>query len=128
MAIVRGMIADGVLLHHRRRDLWGAPHHGPHRPRKSFAACTQAFAFPNGQLADRGHRPAPPLRAAMRMLLGYRGAFMRKMNGMGDIVFAPFYRVLKTAGRFKFFHRVKGCISRTTTRRSSAKSLGRQLA
>ncbi len=38
----------------------------------------------------------------------YRGAFFWKMNGgMGDVVFAPLYEVLKRRGvQFSFFHRL----------------------
>ncbi len=70
---------------------------------------TQAFAFQNGHEKTRRMAAGASLRSALRMTLGYKGAFMRKMNaGMGDIVFAPFYRVLKKRGvRFKFFHRVR---------------------
>jgi len=48
------------------------------------------------------------LRSGLRMLLGYKGHFMWKMNaGMGDIVFTPYYEVLARRGvRFHFFHRV----------------------
>jgi uncharacterized protein with NAD-binding domain and iron-sulfur cluster len=49
------------------------------------------------------------LRGAMRMFFTYRGAlFWRMSAGMGDIVFAPLYQVLKQRGvRFEFFHRLK---------------------
>ena len=43
------------------------------------------------------------------MFYTYRGAFFWKMRrGMGDVVFAPFYEVLRRRGvRFKFFHRLE---------------------
>jgi uncharacterized protein with NAD-binding domain and iron-sulfur cluster len=49
------------------------------------------------------------LRAILRLGFGYKGAYMYKMQaGMGDVVFAPLYEVLKRRGvRFKFFHRVR---------------------
>ena len=49
------------------------------------------------------------LRACLRMFFTYRGAMMWKMQaGMGDVVFAPFYEVLKRRGvAFKFFHRLR---------------------
>ena len=49
------------------------------------------------------------LRSGMRMLLGYKGSFMWLMQaGMGDIVFAPLYEVLRRRGvKFEFFHRVE---------------------
>lgn len=48
------------------------------------------------------------LRGAFRMFLTYRGAFFWKMrSGMGDVVFAPMYRMLRAKGvRFEFFHRL----------------------
>ncbi|HYO71868.1 MAG TPA: FAD-dependent oxidoreductase [Archangium sp.] len=49
------------------------------------------------------------LRGAFRAFFTYRGAFFWKMqSGMGDVVFAPFYEVLKRRGvRFAFFHRLE---------------------
>jgi uncharacterized protein with NAD-binding domain and iron-sulfur cluster len=44
----------------------------------------------------------------LRLYLGYKGSVIYKMQaGMGDVVFAPIYRVLKERGvRFEFFHKV----------------------
>jgi uncharacterized protein with NAD-binding domain and iron-sulfur cluster len=49
------------------------------------------------------------LRAMVRAFFTYRGAFFWKMqSGMGDVVFAPFYEVLRRRGvRFEFFHRLE---------------------
>jgi uncharacterized protein with NAD-binding domain and iron-sulfur cluster len=49
------------------------------------------------------------LRGAMRMFFTYRGSlFWRMSAGMGDVVFAPLYLVLKHRGvRFEFFHRLR---------------------
>lgn len=48
------------------------------------------------------------LRCTLRMFFSYRGAlYWRMAAGMGDIVFAPFYEVLRRRGvRFEFFHRL----------------------
>jgi uncharacterized protein with NAD-binding domain and iron-sulfur cluster len=48
------------------------------------------------------------LRGTLRTFFGYRGAFMWRMRaGMGDVVFAPLYEVLRLRGvRFEFFHRL----------------------
>jgi len=68
-----------------------------------------AFGYEDGDI----HRPrlaaGQALRGAVRMFFTYRGALFWKMNaGMGDIVFAPFYEVLKARGvRFEFFHRLR---------------------
>jgi uncharacterized protein with NAD-binding domain and iron-sulfur cluster len=49
------------------------------------------------------------LRGSLRMLFSSRGAILWKMQaGMGDVVFAPFYEVLKRRGvSFEFFHRLE---------------------
>jgi uncharacterized protein with NAD-binding domain and iron-sulfur cluster len=49
------------------------------------------------------------LRGALRFFFCYRGALFWKMRaGMGDVVFAPFYDVLRARGAtFKFFHRLR---------------------
>jgi len=48
------------------------------------------------------------LRSGIRMMFGYKGAFMYTMHaGMGDVVFTPLYELAKQAGvRFRFFHRI----------------------
>lgn len=49
------------------------------------------------------------LRATFELLLNYKGSVYWKMQaGMGDVVFAPIYEVLKKRGvKFKFFNKVK---------------------
>ena len=49
------------------------------------------------------------LRGTLRLLFCYRGSPLWKMRaGMGDVVFAPFYEVLRRRGvTFKFFHRLR---------------------
>jgi uncharacterized protein with NAD-binding domain and iron-sulfur cluster len=58
---------------------------------------------------DRGVAAGQALRGSLRMFFTYRGALFWKMRaGMGDVVFAPFYEVLKKRGvRFNFFHRLE---------------------
>jgi uncharacterized protein with NAD-binding domain and iron-sulfur cluster len=48
------------------------------------------------------------MQAMLRAAFTYKGAVMYKMRGgMGDVIFAPLYRVLSKRGVvFKFFHRV----------------------
>lgn len=67
------------------------------------------FAFEGGDLNQSGMAAGQGLRGGMRMFFGYRGALFWKMQaGMGDIVFSPFYEVLKKRGvRFEFFHRLQ---------------------
>jgi uncharacterized protein with NAD-binding domain and iron-sulfur cluster len=48
------------------------------------------------------------MRGTLRMFFGYRGSFFWRMRaGMGDVVFAPLYKLLQARGvRFEFFHRL----------------------
>ena len=66
------------------------------------------FAYEDGDVSRPRIAAGQALRGSMRAFFTYRGAFFWKMNaGMGDIVFAPFYEVLKKRGvRFRFFHRL----------------------
>jgi len=68
-----------------------------------------AFAFEDGDVTRPRLAAGVALRGAMRMFFTYRGAlFWRMSAGMGDIVFAPLYQVLKQRGvRFEFFHRLR---------------------
>jgi len=49
------------------------------------------------------------VRSVLRAFFTYRGAFYWRMQaGMGDVVFAPLYEVLRRRGvRFAFFHRLE---------------------
>jgi uncharacterized protein with NAD-binding domain and iron-sulfur cluster len=66
------------------------------------------FGFPGGDPRTEAIGAGTGLRSGMRMLLAYKGHFMWKMTaGMGDVIFAPYYEVLRRRGvRFHFFHRV----------------------
>jgi uncharacterized protein with NAD-binding domain and iron-sulfur cluster len=67
-----------------------------------------AFAYEDGDVARPRIAAGQALRGAVRAFFTYRGAFFWKMQaGMGDVVFAPFYEVLRRRGvSFKFFHRL----------------------
>lgn len=67
-----------------------------------------AFAFEDGDVARPRLAAGVALRGAMRMFFTYRGSlFYRMTAGMGDIVFAPLYEVLRARGvKFEFFHRL----------------------
>jgi len=84
----------------------------------SDRACNSGFvqalydmAFADAPLAT-GDKPGiaagQALRGAFRMFFTYRGALFWKMRGgMGDVVFAPLYELLKAKGvKFKFFHKL----------------------
>jgi uncharacterized protein with NAD-binding domain and iron-sulfur cluster len=67
------------------------------------------FAYEDGDYRRPAHGAGVALRGALRMLFSSRGAIFWKMNaGMGDVVFAPMYEVLKKRGvTFRFFHRLE---------------------
>lgn len=68
-----------------------------------------ALAYEGGDARLPGLAAGQALRGSLRMFFTYRGAMFWKMRaGMGDVVFAPFYEVLKKRGvRFEFFHRLE---------------------
>ena len=68
-----------------------------------------SFSYEGGDLARPRTSAGQALRGALRMFFTYRGAFFWKMSaGMGDVVFAPLYEVLRRRGvRFEFFHRLE---------------------
>jgi uncharacterized protein with NAD-binding domain and iron-sulfur cluster len=68
-----------------------------------------AFAYEDGDFSRPRIAAGQAVRGAVRAFFTYRGAFFWKMQaGMGDVVFAPFYEVLRRRGvRFEFFHRLE---------------------
>jgi uncharacterized protein with NAD-binding domain and iron-sulfur cluster len=66
------------------------------------------FAYADGDRSRPTLAAGKALQAMLRMVVGYRGALMWKMQaGMGDAIFAPLYEVLAARGvRFAFFHEV----------------------
>jgi len=68
-----------------------------------------ALAYEDGDVERPVLAAGQALRGAARMFYTYRGALFWKMRaGMGDVVFAPFYEVLKRRGvTFEFFHRLE---------------------
>ncbi len=72
-------------------------------------AYDRLFAYEDGDPARPRMAAGQALRDLLRMLFTYRGSFFWKLRaGMGDIVFAPFYEVLRRRGvRFEFFHRLE---------------------
>jgi len=73
------------------------------------ASYDTAFAYEDGDPARPRGSAGEALRLTLRTYFTYRGAAFWKMRaGMGDIVFAPFYEVLRQRGvRFEFFHRLE---------------------
>jgi uncharacterized protein with NAD-binding domain and iron-sulfur cluster len=66
------------------------------------------FGYEDGDREKPAVSAAQALRGFLRAFFTYRGAFFWKLRGgMGDVVFAPFYEVLRRRGvRFEFFHRL----------------------
>jgi uncharacterized protein with NAD-binding domain and iron-sulfur cluster len=67
------------------------------------------FAYEDGDPERPRLAAGQALRSMLRAFFTYRGAFFWKMqSGMGDVVFAPLYEVLRRRGvRFEFFHRLE---------------------
>ena len=68
-----------------------------------------ALAYENGDANRPAVAAGAALRGTLRFFFCYRGALFWKMRaGMGDVVFAPFYQVLRRRGvTFKFFHQLR---------------------
>ena len=66
------------------------------------------FGYEDGDPARPRFSAGLGLELATKMLLGYSGALFWKMQaGMGEVIFAPLYEVLRKRGvEFRFFHRV----------------------
>jgi uncharacterized protein with NAD-binding domain and iron-sulfur cluster len=67
-----------------------------------------AFAYQDADPARPNQAAGLAVRGSLRMFFTFRGAFFWRMQAaMGDVVFAPFYQVLKRRGvTFNFFHRL----------------------
>jgi uncharacterized protein with NAD-binding domain and iron-sulfur cluster len=67
------------------------------------------MAYEGGNYDHARHGAGVALRGSHRFLWTYRGSIVWKLRaGMGDIVFAPFYEVMKRRGvSFRFFHRLE---------------------
>ncbi len=118
LTYARGMILDGVLQ--KGFDVlddydfrgW-LEHHGALRLSVDSALVRAAYDYVFAYEEGDGDKPrlaaGVALRMVMRLLVCGRGAIFWKMQGgMGDVVFAPLYTVLKRRGvRFHFFHVVK---------------------
>ncbi len=67
------------------------------------------FSYEDGDIRKPRISAGQSLRAMVRAFFTYRGSFFWRMSaGMGDIVFTPFYEVLRRRGvRFEFFHRLE---------------------
>jgi uncharacterized protein with NAD-binding domain and iron-sulfur cluster len=92
-----------------------------------------SFAFQGGDPSKPDIAAGVGLRGLLRMVFAYHGSvFMHMEGGMGEIVAAPYYEVLRSRGvRFNFFHRVEqivpgadGRISQVVVRRQATPTGG----
>ena len=120
IAILVGILRDGIMTNPRGFEViddrdcreWllenGASQHSVD---SSFVRGLYdlAMAYPGGDATQPRLAAGQAVRGSLRMFFTYRGALFWKMtSGMGDVVFAPFYEVLKKRGvRFEYFHRLE---------------------
>lgn len=119
-----GMLRDGVILHGFDviEDIdyraWLNKHEiGDAAANSVFtrAFYDLVFAYVKGSTGNQtptieGNIAAgTALHALLLLIFDYKGAIMWKMQaGMGDVIFAPMYEVLKRRGvKFEFFHKVE---------------------
>jgi uncharacterized protein with NAD-binding domain and iron-sulfur cluster len=118
-ATAYGMLSDGMITDPRgfraanEEDYaeW-VMRHGAHPDVLEFPVLRAMYNMVFGY--EKGHLERPKVGAGIGMLLvgmllfTYKGAIFWKMTaGMGDIVMAPLYEVLRRRGvQFEFFHRV----------------------
>ena len=67
------------------------------------------FAYKDGDLSQPNVEAGTVIKAGLWAVVAVRESFVWRMQaGMGDVVFAPYYEVLKKRGvKFKFFHKVE---------------------
>jgi uncharacterized protein with NAD-binding domain and iron-sulfur cluster len=104
----RGLDAINHLDHRQWLRLNGASERAVNSP-FTRVLYDIAFAYEDGDVDRPAIAAGAALRGTLRFFFCYRGALFWKMRaGMGDVVFAPFYEVLRQRGvTFKFFHRLR---------------------
>lgn len=146
LAVVRGMLRDGVIRHGSFNVIndyelrtWlvrnGANERISVRSAPMQAVYDLVFAYRDGDAQDPAKadlEAGTGLRGMLLMLFDYKGAYCWMMQaGMGDTIFAPYYQVLSGPDyrdniRFHFFHRVLALDSEDG-RNISRMSLARQV-
>jgi uncharacterized protein with NAD-binding domain and iron-sulfur cluster len=120
LASLRGVIRDGVIVDPRGFDAvnqyefrdWlrrhGASDLAVDSEQLRGGLYDLTFAYADGDPERPAFAAGDALRSACRMFFTYRGAFFWKLRGgMGDVVFAPLYELLRRRGvAFRFFHRL----------------------
>ena len=119
MTSVRGVLADGLLVHPRGfaaangeeyRD-WLARHGAAEQTFDSpliHGVYDLVFGFRDGDPERPSFAAGTGLFLSCKIFFDYKGSIFWKMQaGMGDVVFAPLYEALRARGvRFEFFHEV----------------------
>lgn len=121
LATVRGITAEFLAIAARGFDAlddrdfrdWLAGHGASRRSLESApvrALYDLCFAYTDGNpgsFATADFAAGTALRTILRIGMAYRGAVCYSMKaGMGEVVLAPLYRMLKARGvKFRFFHR-----------------------
>lgn len=119
VAAIRGVIVDDVMtkgfraINDQEFIGWLRRHGASDDAVKSpvlIGGYDLAFGFRGGSPGAPDMAAGVSLENAARLFFTYKGAMFWKMQaGMGDVVFAPLYEVLRRRGvRFRFFHRVTG--------------------
>lgn len=138
-ATVRGVLADGLLtdprgfraINDEDYAMW-VLRHGGHPEVLEFPVLRAMYNMVFGY--EKGHLERPTVAAGVGMLLvglmffTYKGALFWKMTaGMGDIIFAPMYQVLRRRGvEFEFFHRLDSLHLDDRRHNVEAITIGRQ--
>ena len=113
VAHILGMLADNVVdkgfhvIDHLDYRAW-LKKHTASKPTRDSAPIDAIYQLWLARPENENMAAGTALRATLRMILLYEGAIMWKMQcGMGDIVFGPFYQLLKRRGvKFHFFQKV----------------------
>jgi uncharacterized protein with NAD-binding domain and iron-sulfur cluster len=139
-ATVRGLISDNLVtnplgfraINDEDFSDW-ILRHGAHPDVLEFPLVHGLYDMVFGYRDGERSRPAFAAGLAVmwtgNMLFGYKGALFWKMTaGMGDVVIAPLYQILRRRGvRFEFFHRLDALHLDPTHRTIEAITMGRQL-
>jgi uncharacterized protein with NAD-binding domain and iron-sulfur cluster len=107
----------------------GAAEESAHSTLVTTVAYDLPFAFRDGDSGKPAASAGTALNDLFSLFFEYRGAIAWKMRaGMGDVVFAPLYQVLRRRGvTFEFFHRVDELVLDQSGRYVDRIHIGRQM-
>lgn len=139
LAVARGVLAeerildaDGLrALNEEEFGAWLSRHGAPPEAIDSSmkrGLSDLVFGWADADLNRPGFGAGLGVFLTYRTFLDFKGSIFWKMTaGMGDVVFAPLYQVLRQRGvDFEFFHRVDGLHLSSDGLRVDAITLGRQ--